>query len=168
MRSSGDSRTTHAGHATHTAEVGEVLLGSLVLLVLVNPLVEVGLEELQLLGLLEQARPVLLLELLLAQFNLDIARGVVDLAVLDVDLAVEGELEVVGGLLGVGQTLEVQAVGLKVQLEVLLLHVRDDNGEVDEVLLGIRVGRALGPEDCWERKLSQPSKNLDDHGMALW
>ena len=144
---------------THATEVGEILLGSLVLLVLVNPLVEVGLEELELLSLLEQTRPVLLLELLLAQLDLDIARGVVDLAVLDVDLAVEGELEVVGCLLGVGETLEVQAIGLEVQLEVVLLHIGNDNGEVDEVLLGVRVGRALSPEDCSPEKSSQPSNN---------
>jgi hypothetical protein len=132
---------------THAAELGEVVLGSLVLLVLVNPLVEVGLEEVQPLGLLEQARPVLLLELLLLQLDLDVLGRVVDLALGRVDLGVELEVDVVLALQGPRGAGEGERRGLEVELDAVLGDVRDRDGQVDEVLLGLRVGRALGPED---------------------
>lgn len=50
---------------------------------------------------LEQAWPVLLLQLLLAQNHLDVSRGVVCLGVLNIDLGEEFDLEEVGRLLGV-------------------------------------------------------------------
>ena len=59
------------------------------------------LEEVELLLVLQQTRPVLLLELLLSEDQLDTARRVVDLALLGVDLGVQVKLDVVGGLLGV-------------------------------------------------------------------
>lgn len=137
-------------HAT-AAELAKVLLGSLVLLVLVNPLVKVGLEELQLLGLLEQAGPVLLLEVLLAQLQLDVARGVVDLGVLGVDLRVELELEVEVALQGVRVALELERGGLEVQRVLVGGDIGGGDGQVDEVLLRVGVGGALGPEDwSWE------------------
>jgi hypothetical protein len=37
--------------------------------------------------------------------------------------------------------------GLKVELDVFLGHIRDGDGEVDEVLGSIRFGRSLSPED---------------------
>lgn len=49
------------------------------MLVLINPLVEVRLEEVDLLGVLQKTGPELLLELLLAQYHLDILGTVVDL-----------------------------------------------------------------------------------------
>jgi hypothetical protein len=52
-------------------------------------LVEVGLEEVDLLRVLQETGPVLELELLLAQDQLNLTVGVVDLAVLGVDLGVE-------------------------------------------------------------------------------
>lgn len=139
---------------THTAEVGHVLLGRLVLLVLIDPLVEVGLQELDLLRLLQQAGPVLLLKLLLAQLQLDIPGGVVDLAVLRVDLGPEVELDMVGALQRVGVAVEGQRRGLQVKLEAFLGDVRHGDGQVDKVLLGVGTGRALGPEHCFSR----PSK----------
>ena len=54
------------------------------------------------LGLLQQPGPVLLLELLLPEYKLHIARGVMRLALLDVDFAKELELDVVSRLLRVG------------------------------------------------------------------
>ena len=64
-------------------------------------LVEISLEEVELLLVLQQARPVLLLELLLSEDQLDATRRVVDLALLGVDLGVQIKLDVVGSLLGV-------------------------------------------------------------------
>lgn len=122
---------------THAAELREVLLGSLVLLVLVNPLVEVGLEEVELLLLLEESGPVLLLELLLLQLQLHVLGGVVDLALCGVDLGVELELEVVGPLEGAGGAAKRQAGGLEVQLQAVLGHIGDRDGEVDKILLGL-------------------------------
>lgn len=64
-------------------------------------LVEISLEEVELLLVLQQARPVLLLELLLSEDQLDATRRVVDLALLGVDLGVQIKLDVVGSLFGV-------------------------------------------------------------------
>lgn len=132
---------------THAAKLAEVLFGSLVLLILVNPLVKVGLEELELLGLLEQAGPVLLLEFLLAELQLDIARGVVDLGVLGVNLGVKLKLEVVVALESLGVTLELKGRSLQVQAELRGRHIGGSDGQVNEVLLRVGAGRALGPEN---------------------
>lgn len=136
------------GLLTHaTAKLRHILLSGLVLLVLVDPLVEVGSEEVNLLGLLEQAGPVGLVELLLLQLQLDILARVVDLGGLLVNLGVELELQVVSLLEGVGVAGKGQTSGLEVELEALLGHVGDGDGQVDEVLLGIGAGRALRPEN---------------------
>lgn len=132
---------------THAAKLGEVLLGSLLLLVLVDPLVKVGLEEVDLLGLLEQAGPVLLLELLLLELQLNVLARVVDLALLRVNLAVQLEVEVEVLLQGVGVAVKGQARGLEVELEAGGGDVRDGDGQVDEVLGGVGGAGALGPED---------------------
>ena len=58
-------------------------------------LIEVSLQEVDLLRVLEQPWPELLLQLLLAEDHLDVLGGVVDLAVLDIDLGVELQLDVV-------------------------------------------------------------------------
>ena len=50
---------------------------------------------------LEQAGPVLGLQLLLSQDHLDIGRSVVGLGVVDINLTVELDVKVVGGLLGI-------------------------------------------------------------------
>lgn len=105
----------------------------------------------ELLGLLEQAGPVLLLEVLLAQLQLDVARGVVDLGVLGVDLRVELELEVEVALQGVRVALEFEGGGLEVQRVLVGRDIGGGDGQVDEVLLRVGVGGALGPEDwSWE------------------
>lgn len=135
---------------THTSKVGEVFLGNLVLLVLINPLVEVCLEEMNLLGLLQQTGPVGIVELLLAQLQLDIAGGMVDLALGRVNLGVELELEVVGPFEGIGVTGEGQAIWLEVQLQVGSRHIGNADGQVDKVLLGIDLGGALRPENYSE------------------
>lgn len=132
---------------THAAKLGKVLLGGLVLLVLVDPLVKVGLEEMHLLGLLEQAGPVGVVEVLLAQLDLDVAGCVVDLALGGVDLGVELELEVIRALERLRGAREGQAGGLEIELEARRGHVGHVDGEVDEVLLGVGLGRALRPED---------------------
>lgn len=66
---------------------------------------------------LQQTRPVLLLEILLSQHHLDVGGGVVCLGVVDVDLGEEVDLEVVGGLFCVRGAGEGQTGGLKVELE---------------------------------------------------
>lgn len=63
-------------------------------------LVEVGLQEVNLLVVLEQSRPELLLELLLAQHKLDVATSVVNLGLLGVDLGEELQLDGICDLLG--------------------------------------------------------------------
>jgi hypothetical protein len=127
--------------------LGEVLLRGLVLLILINPLVEVGLEEVKPLGLLEQAGPVLLAELLLLELELDVLGGVVGLGLLDVNLGVELKLEVVFALQSGGGAGEGEGGGLEVELEIRGGDIGDGDGEVDEVLGGFAGGRALRPED---------------------
>ena len=133
---------------THSTKLGEVfLLRSLVLLILINPFVEVGLQEVDLLRVLQETRPVGLIELLLAQVDLDILGGVVDLALLGVNLGVELKFEVVCLLESVGVAGESERGGLQVQLEVGGGDVRDVDGQEDNVLCGVRGRRALGPKD---------------------
>lgn len=119
------------------------------LLILINPLVEVGLEELELLGLLEKTGPVLLLQLLLAQLDLNVAGGVGNLGVLRVNLAVEFKLEVVVTLQCVGVALELQGRRVEVKLVLVGGNIGDGDGQVDEVLLRVGAGGALGPENCF-------------------
>lgn len=170
----GGLRTTHTRHATHAArhtaahaaaahaaKLREVVCGCLVLLVLVDPLVKVGLEEVDLLGVLEQARPVLVAELLLDQLELDGAGGVVDLAGGLVDLGVEVEDDLVGALQGLGEALEGDAGGLEGDLGLGRVGVGDDNGQVDKVLLGVVLGGALGPEDCGRVIVSMSEFNYE-------
>ena len=71
------------------------------MLILVNPLVEVSLQEVNLLRILQEPWPELLLQFLLSQNPLDIFGGVVNFARLLVNLGVELELDVVISLEGV-------------------------------------------------------------------
>lgn len=150
---------------THTAKVAEVVLSSLMLLILINPLVEVSLEEVNLLRLLEQAGPVGGIELLLAKLHLDIAGSVIDLARRRVNLGVELELDMVSLLEGVGVAGEDETSGLEVELEVGSRNVGDANGEVDEVALGVGSRRALGPENCWVDIHCQQLASLEVYAM---
>lgn len=88
------------------------------MLILVNPLVEVGLQEVNLLGVLQESWPEFLLQLLLSQVKLDVLGGVVDLALLLVDLTVELELEVVISLEGVRVAGEGERLRLEVELQI--------------------------------------------------
>jgi hypothetical protein len=134
---------------THiAAKLGHVILSSLVLLILVNPLVEVGLKEVELLGVLEQPRPELFLELLLLQLQLDMLRSVVNMALGGVDLAKQLKLDMVSVLEAGRFSSEGHAGGLQVQLLVLFGDVGNGNSKVDEVLGSIGHRRALGPENC--------------------
>lgn len=63
-------------------------------------LVEVGTQIVDLCRVLEQPWPIFFLKLFLSEDHLDVGGGVVRLRVLDIDLAKEIHLEVVGGLLG--------------------------------------------------------------------
>ena len=71
------------------------------MLILINPLIEISLEEVDLLGILQQTGPELLLELLLSKDKLDVLSGVVDLALCLVNLCVELQLQEVVALEGV-------------------------------------------------------------------
>jgi hypothetical protein len=102
------------GLLTHSAKLREVLLGSLVLLILVDPLVEISLEEVDASLVLEQARPELLLELLLLQSHLDVLAGVDGLCLLGLDLSEELKVDVILLLLGGGGAGEGDAGGLDV------------------------------------------------------
>ena len=71
------------------------------MLILVNPLVEVSLQEVDLLRILQEPWPELLLQLLLSQNQLNVFGGVVNLALLLINLGVELELDMVISLEGV-------------------------------------------------------------------
>jgi hypothetical protein len=81
-------------------------------------LVEVSLQEVDLRLVLEQARPELLLELLLAQDKCDIATAVLDLGLLGVDLGEELKVDSVGNLFRCRGTLEAKLCGLQIELQV--------------------------------------------------
>lgn len=65
-------------------------------------LVKIGLQEVDLFTLFQKPWPVLFLLVFLPQHKLHIPRGMIRLAVLDVDLTKELQLDVVGGLLSLG------------------------------------------------------------------
>ena len=71
------------------------------MLILVNPLIEVSLQEVDLLRVLQEPWPELLLQLLLSQNQLNVFGGVVNLALLLINLGVELELDMVISLEGV-------------------------------------------------------------------
>lgn len=100
-----------------------------------------------LLGLLEEAGPVLLLEVLLLELELNVLAGVMGLGLIRADLGEELKVELVGLLQRVGVALEGETLGLEVELEVRCGDVRDGDGEPDEVLLGVGRAGALGPEN---------------------
>jgi hypothetical protein len=86
------------------------------LLILINPLIEIGLEEVDLLGILQQTGPELLLELLLSEDKLDVLSGVVDLALCLVNFCVELQLQEVVALEGVRVAGELERLRLELQL----------------------------------------------------
>jgi hypothetical protein len=55
---------------------------------------------------------------------------------------------VVLALQGGGGAGESELLRLEVELNLILGGIGDGDGEVDEVLLSLVGGRALGPEDC--------------------
>lgn len=87
------------------------------MLILINPLIKVRLQEVNLLGILQQSWPELLLELLLSQHHLDVLECVVDLALLLIDLSVEVEVDGVRSLQRLRVALEGQSLWFELQLE---------------------------------------------------
>jgi len=118
------------------------------LLILVNPLIEISLQEVNLLRILQQSWPELLLELLLPQNHLDVLGRVVDLAGRNVDLIVEIELHLVIPLERLGVTGEGERLRLQIELQLGWLDIRYGDGQVDEVLFGLGLIGSLSPEDC--------------------
>ena len=100
-----------------------------------------------LLGGLEQTGPVLLLELLLPQNQLNLTVIVVHLGVLGVDLAVQVEGDIiVNALLGVSREGDVgRGDG---QLGTGLVDIGGLDVDVQVVALGLSGRRPLGPRDC--------------------
>ena len=86
--------------------------------ILVNPFVEVCLQEVNLLSILQESWPEFLFQLLLSQDYLNVLSGVVDLALLLVNLSVELELEVVVSLEGVRVAGEGERLWLQVKLKI--------------------------------------------------
>lgn len=99
-------------------------------------LVEVGLEEVDLLGVLKKTRPVLHLEFLLAQNELNLTVGVVHLAVLRVDLAVQVKRDRVCDTLA-GGTSERDIVGGEAQLSIGLGDIGSLQVNIEVVALGL-------------------------------
>ena len=100
-----------------------------------------------LLAILQEARPVLLLEFLLLQNQVHTAGCVPGLAAVDIDLAEQLQGDMVGGLLGVGVTSEADAGGLQLELSRRFRNIGDGEGDEEDVLGGVSAGGALGPED---------------------
>ena len=116
-------------------------------------LIEIGLQEVNLLGGLQQTRPELFLQLLLAQDQLDFAVTVVDLGVLGVDFGEQLERDVVlNALLGVSS--ESDTGGLDVESRIGTGNIGSLDVDVQVVALGIRSRRALGPCDWWINSVS--------------
>ena len=97
------------------------------------------------LAILQQTRPVLLLELLLPQQEAHIRAGGIRRGVLDIDLAVEVELDVIGGFFGFAVAGEGKAIGF--QIDGRFFGIRRADGQADIVLLRVDGGRALSPEN---------------------
>jgi len=117
------------------------------LLILVNPLVEVGLQEVHLLCVLQQSWPELLLQLLLSQDHLDVLARGVDLALRWVNLGIEVKLELIVSLEGVRVAGEGEGGWFQVKLELGCLDIGYGDGQVDVVLRGIGRAGSLSPKD---------------------
>ena len=65
-----------------------------------------------------------------------------------VDLLEEIELHCVVGLLGLAVALEAEVAGLDVELDLLWVDIGNVDGDIDVVLLGFCLGRALCPRYC--------------------
>ena len=72
----------------------------------------------------------------------------VSFAILWVDIGVEFQLDMIRSLLGVGVAGKGERCGLQVDFGGLCRDIWCGDGKEDVVLLGIALGRALGPEDC--------------------
>lgn len=119
------------------------------MLILINPLVEISLQEVNLLCVLKKSWPELLLELLLPQNHLDILGSVINLALLLVDLSVELKLDMVVSLQGIRVAREGESLWLELKLQVGGLDIGYRDGQVDEVLSLIGLARSLSPKDCF-------------------
>jgi hypothetical protein len=64
-----------------------------------------------------------------------------------IDFAIELQVNMIGGLLGIRSAGKAEASRLKVELERLCGYVRNADREVDIILLSIVGRRALRPED---------------------
>jgi hypothetical protein len=97
-----------------------------------------------LLGLLEKTGPVLFLQLLLPQNQLDPTVGVVHLAVLGVDLGIEGQRDLVCNALA-SLASEGDLGGGDVEVGIRLGDVGSLEVHIEVVALGFIGGRALSP-----------------------
>lgn len=137
----------HALHALHALHAAQILVHCTLLLVLIHPAVKVGLEEVQPGLVLGQARPVLVLGLLLAQYKHDVARSVLCFALGRVDFIVQLQFDVVCGVLRCRFARHGQRRRLQLYLEILVWHIGRKHCQVDYVLFIIGRGGTLGPAD---------------------
>lgn len=100
-----------------------------------------------LLAVLQKTGPVLLLQLLLAQHELNLAVGVVDLAVLGINLGEKVQRDVVCYTLAGGAG-ERDVGGGDVELGLVLGDIGGLEAHVEVVALGVFSGGALGPSNC--------------------
>lgn len=109
-------------------------------------LVEVGLQEVNLLGRAQQTRPVLFLQLLLAQHQLNLTVTVVHFAVVGIDLGEQVQRHMVfDTLLGGASERHIFRGNLDVCFG--LGHVGSLDAHIEIVTLSLSAGRALGPCD---------------------
>lgn len=111
-------------------------------------LIKIRLQKMHLALLLQQPGPKMLIQLLLLNDELNIARGVVDFGARGVNLGEEFEFDGVGALLRLAVALEVEEGGLDVEFDFVLAHVRHGDGEEDVVFAVFARGAALGPCYC--------------------
>lgn len=96
----------------------------------------------------------MLIQLLLLNNQLNIARGVIDFGARGVDFGEEFEFDGVGAFLRLAVALEVEEGGLDVEFDFVLAHVWHGDGEEDVVFAVFAGGGALGPCYWWERWIS--------------
>lgn len=117
-----------------------------------------------LLGVLQETRPVFLLQLLLAQHQLDLAVSVVDLAVLGINLAEQVQRDVVCYTLARGAG-ERDIGGGEVDARLILGDIGGLQAHVEVVTLGLIGGGALGPSHCKNERM--PGQLFVTNGCSM-
>ena len=96
-------------------------------------LIKIRLQKMHLSLLLQQSRPVLLIQLLLLHDQLNISWRMIDFRTRWVDVGVEFELDGICAFLRFAVALEVEVGGLDIEFDLVFLHVWYRDGEEDVV-----------------------------------